>query len=75
MSGQISMSPGATAAIRTSPACWPTPRRVVVIVPAELLYMRNVVGNAEVDEGLPGITGNAEPPLALASSAASEDDG
>jgi predicted PurR-regulated permease PerM len=35
------------------------PLLAVVIVPVKLLYMEGVVGDAEVDEGVPDVTGNA----------------
>jgi hypothetical protein len=40
------------------------PLLAVVIVPVKLLYIEGVVGDAEVDEGMPDVTANAAPPLA-----------
>ena len=51
------------------------PLLAVVIVPIKLLYMEGVVGDAEVDEGVPGITGNAALPLAQAPAAGSAKEG
>ena len=43
------------------------PLLAVVIVPVKLLYIEGVVRDAEVDEGVPDVTGNVVPPLAPAS--------
>jgi uncharacterized oligopeptide transporter (OPT) family protein len=51
------------------------PLLAVVIVPVKLLYMEGVVGDAEVDEGVPEVTGNAAPPLAPASAGGGGADG
>ena len=51
------------------------PLLAVVIVPVKLLYMEGVVGDAEVDDDVPGISGMAVLPPAPASAARSPDDG
>lgn len=51
------------------------PLLAVVIVPVKLLYMEGVVGDAEADDDVPGISGMAVLPLAPASAARRPDDG
>jgi predicted PurR-regulated permease PerM len=51
------------------------PLLAVVIVPVKLLYIEGVVRDAEVDEGVPGVTGNAVPLLAPASARGDVADG
>jgi predicted PurR-regulated permease PerM len=51
------------------------PLLAVVIVPVKLLYIAGVVGDAEVDEGVPDVTGNAVPPLRPASAGGGGTDG
>jgi predicted PurR-regulated permease PerM len=51
------------------------PLLAVVIVPIKLLYIEGVVGDGEVDAGVPDVPGNAAPPLAPAPAIGGATDG
>jgi predicted PurR-regulated permease PerM len=51
------------------------PLLAVVIVPVKLLYIEGVVEDAEADDGVPDVTGNAAPPLAPAPARGGADGG